>query len=97
MTRKAPEQKIRLTDELLLSCGAEAAEKSSGVSRLAPKGIRVSKDKRGNVILDISVIVNYGCRIPETAWEIQENVKRSAKLFAGVELSKINVNIQGVE
>ena len=41
---------------------------------LLTKGIKVSQSEEG-ILIDVSVIVNYGVKIPAVAWDIQENVK----------------------
>lgn len=59
------------------------------------KGIKISKDKMGMVI-DIFVSINYGENIPEISWNIQENVANALKTQFQLNISKIDIHVQGV-
>lgn len=59
------------------------------------KGIKISKDKMGMVI-DIFVSINYGENIPEISWNIQENVANTLKTQFQLNISKIDIHVQGV-
>jgi|GEM_PF-4547960 len=85
----------KVTDELLVSCTYEAVLDTAGVNGL-DKDIRIDRDKRGTS-LNVFVNVAYGSRIPEVTWELQENIKHRVQDVAGIEISKINVTVQGVE
>ena len=66
-----------------------------GAKKNATKGIKVDiKDK--TCIIDLYIIVDYGIRIPELAWEIQENVKNSVETMTGLNVEKVNIHIDGV-
>ena len=47
-------------------------------------------------VIDLYVIVNYGYRIPNVATEIQENVKNNVETMTGLDVTKVNVHIDGV-
>lgn len=59
------------------------------------KGIKIGKDKKG-IIVDIYVTVDYGENIPEVAWNIQEKVAKELKKMDNVNISKIDIHVQGV-
>jgi len=59
------------------------------------KGIKVDT-KEGEVKIDIFLVVNYGVRIPDVAWEVQENVKKSIEAMAGLKVTQVNIHVQGV-
>lgn len=82
--------------DILLDTAEKAVLATAGVSKLTGKKITASKDKNQNVILDIYVLVKYGCRIPEVAWNLQENVKAEIVQKIAVGISKINIHIQGI-
>ena len=42
------------------------------------------------------IIVKYGVRIPELAWEIQESVKNNIESMTGLTVDKVNIHIEGV-
>jgi len=60
------------------------------------KGVKVEVGER-QVAVDLFVIVEYGSKIPEIAYEAQENVKRAIESMTGLEVVEVNVHIQGVE
>ncbi len=59
------------------------------------KGIHV--EMNNNVVLvELSVIVDYGSKIHEIAKEVQENVKLAIESMTGLEVAAVNVNIEGI-
>ena len=66
----------------------------SGKKNMA-KGIKV--DKTGNKAkIDVNIIVEYGSRIPDVAFEIQNRVKKSVENMTGFKVEEVNVHVQGV-
>ncbi len=59
------------------------------------KGVKVEL-KEKDVNIDLYIIADYGSRIPEVAWEIQEKVKKSVETMTGLSVIKVNIHIQGV-
>ncbi|MEW6045492.1 MAG: Asp23/Gls24 family envelope stress response protein [Bacillota bacterium] len=60
------------------------------------RGVKVEVGQH-QAALDIYIIVNYGVRIPDVAWRVQENVKRQIETMTGLEVSEVNVHVQGVQ
>lgn len=69
----------------------------SGKKNMA-KGIKVEKtDNTDNTAkIDVNIIVEYGTRIPDVAFEIQNRVKKSVEGMTGFKVEEVNVHIQGV-
>ena len=42
------------------------------------------------------IIVEYGARIPDVAFEIQNRVKKAVESMTGLEVLEVNVHVQGV-
>jgi uncharacterized alkaline shock family protein YloU len=59
------------------------------------KGVKVEVGEE-QAAIDLFVIVEYGVRIPDVAWKIQENVKRAIEGMTGLEVVEVNVHVQGV-
>ena len=53
--------------------------------------------KEGETKIDVNIIVEYGVRIPDVAFEIQNKVKKSVEEKTGLKVSGVNVHIQGVK
>ena len=59
------------------------------------KGIKVDSDEK-EVKIDVNIIVEYGTRIPDVAFEIQNRVKKSVENMTGLKVAEVNVHVQGV-
>ncbi|MBR0131300.1 MAG: Asp23/Gls24 family envelope stress response protein [Firmicutes bacterium] len=59
------------------------------------KGIRVWLEKD---VLNMMVFLNveYGCKIPTTAWNVQANIKNTISGMTTHSIGRIDINIQGV-
>ena len=66
----------------------------SGKKNMA-KGIKVDSED-GKVKIDVNIIVEYGTRIPDIAFEIQNRVKKSIENMTGLKVVEVNVHVQGV-
>ena len=73
---------------------AGITEAISGKKNFA-KGIKVDVDEQ-KVKIDVNIIVEYGARIPDVAFDIQTRVKKSVEAMTGLKVLEINVNVQGV-
>ena len=69
-------------------------EALKGKKNLA-KGIKVEATET-TAKIDVNIIVEYGSRIPDVAFEIQNRVKTSVEKMTGLKVSEINVHVQGV-
>ena len=59
------------------------------------KGIKVDVTEK-DVKIDVNIIVEYGTRIPDVAFEIQNRVKKSVESMTGIKVLEVNVHVQGV-
>ena len=104
---------IRVSDEVIAVCAASAALKVKGVAdlaggisdlltrnllgkELASKGIKASQSD-DTVAVDVNLIVDYGARIPDLAWDVQEKVKNEIESLTGMHVAAVNINVQGVK
>ena len=60
------------------------------------KGIKVEADEK-TAKIDVNIIVEYGARIPEVAFEIQSRVKKSVEAMTGLNVLEVNVHVNGVQ
>lgn len=60
------------------------------------KGIKVDADEK-EVKIDVNIIVEYGSRIPDVAFEIQNRVKKAVENMTGLKVAEVNVHVQGVK
>ena len=66
----------------------------SGKKNLA-KGIKVDVGEKETKI-DVNIIVEYGSRIPDVAFDIQNRVKTAVEGMTGLKVVAVNVHVQGV-
>lgn len=59
------------------------------------RGVKVEVTEK-TAKIDLSIIVEYGARIPDVAFEIQTKVKKSVETMTGLKVTGVNVNVQGV-
>ena len=50
-----------------------------------------------SIKLDVNIIVEYGTRIPDIAFEIQNRVKKEVEEKTGLKVEDVNVNVQGIK
>lgn len=102
---------VRISDEVIASIASVAASQVPGVAAMSgtivgdisamlsrrnvPRGVKVSSAE-GEVVLDIYLSVKYGVRIPEVAYKVQENVKKSVEAMTDLKVMQVNIHIQGV-
>ena len=63
--------------------------------KIGTQGIKVDISKK-DVSLDVYIVVNYGVKIPDIAWEIQDKVKKELENMTGMTVTTVNVHIQGI-
>ena len=73
----------------------DIAERLGAKKRNQNKGVKVDMTET-NASVDLYIIVKYGVRIPELAWEIQESVKNNIESMTGLIVDKVNIHIEGV-
>ena len=70
------------------------SEVFSGKKNLA-KGIKVDATET-EAKIHVNIIVEYGTRIPDVAFEIQNRVKKAVENMTGLKVEEVNVHVQGV-
>lgn len=66
-----------------------------GGKKPVSRGVKVDI-KEETVTIDVHVVVRYGVRIPDVAWNIQEKVKDAVETMTGLEVLKVNIHIDGI-
>ena len=59
------------------------------------KGIKADVTEKETKIY-VNIIVEYGVRIPDIAYEIQNRVKKAVESMTGLKVSEVNIHVQGV-
>lgn len=59
------------------------------------KGVKVEIENE-EVVIDLSIIVDYGVKIPDISWKVQENVKLAVESMTGLKVASVNIHISGI-
>lgn len=103
---------IKIADDVIAVIAGAAASEVPGVAAMAggfaggisevfsgkknlAKGIKIEAGEKETKI-DVNIIVEYGVRIPDVAFEIQNRVKKAVEGMTGLKVMEVNVHIQGV-
>jgi uncharacterized alkaline shock family protein YloU len=103
--------KVTFADEVIAIIAGLAATEIPGVSAMSggiaggiveklgrknlSKGVKVEVGEK-EAAIDLYIVVDYGVRIPELSWNIQENVKKAVETMTGLNVIEVNIHIQGV-
>ena len=104
--------KIKIADEVIAVIAGKAVSDFQGVYEMSggfaggitevlsgkknfSKGIKVVVTEK-EAKIDVNIIVEYGVRIPEIAYEIQTKVKKAVEAMTGLKVTEVNVHVQGV-
>lgn len=60
------------------------------------KGVRLQTGEKGDLIIDLHIIVEYGTNIAAIAQTLMSNVKYSVEETVGLKVREVNVIIEGV-
>ncbi len=66
-----------------------------GTNKKYSKGVKISLEGK-KVTIDLYVNVKYGVRIPDIAWAAQNAVKNAVENMTGLEVTSVNINVQGI-
>ena len=83
----------KISKEIVSLAASKATLAVPGVNQ--EKDIRLSRDKEGFVI-DIFVTVDFGSKIPQLAWDIQNSVKEAVETTTQQKVKAVNIHVQGV-
>lgn len=59
------------------------------------RGVKVEFEDPA-VIIEISVVVAYGVRIPHIAWQLQTEIRKAVEEMTGKPVKAVNVIVQGI-
>lgn len=101
------DENIKISNDVVASIAGVAVSEVPGVYGMAggiteifgkkglTKGIKVEVGEKETKI-DVNIIVEYGARIPDVAFDIQNRVKKAVETMTGLNVSSVNIHIQGI-
>jgi len=112
ITEREEMGEIRISSEVVSIIASNAAMEVEGIASLGGgiagnisqvlgrknpfRGIKVEVTENREVNLDLHIVVEYGARIPDVAWKIQERIKHNVETMTGLHVQEINIHVQGV-
>ncbi len=60
------------------------------------RGIRVEVEDR-KINLELNIVLEFGVRIPQVAWQIQNDVRKAVEEMTGQKVGAVNVVVQSVK
>jgi len=103
---------IKISEEVVTIIASLAATEIKGVAGMSggfvggiaeklgmknmSKGVKVAVGEK-EAAVDLFVIVDYGVKIPDVAWKVQENVKKAIETMTGLSVVEVNIHVQGVD
>jgi uncharacterized alkaline shock family protein YloU len=102
---------VRIANEVVAIIAGLAATEVTGVAGMSggiagdiveilrgknlSKGVKVEVGEK-EAAIDMFIIVEYGIRIPDIAWEIQNKVKKAVENMTGLNVVEVNIHVQAV-
>lgn len=103
---------VRISDEVISTVSSVAIKEIKGVvgmshsfaggiaemlgKKSTSRGVK-AEVKNNSVIIDVSIVIEYGVSIPDVAWEIQEKIKNAVEAITGLSVENVNILVQGIE
>lgn len=105
------EDKVKIADEVICTIAGIAASEVESLAAMRGgfvdgiggmfgmknhgKGIKVEV-KDADAIIDMSIVVQYGCKIHEVAKEIQSKVRQTVEDMTGLHVAAVNISVLGI-
>ena len=100
---------INISEEVVATIASIAASEVNGVANMnggfvgglsemfgkKTKGVKVQVGDK-ETIIDINLTIEYGARIPDIAWEVQNKVKTQVESMTVLKGVIVNIHVQGV-
>jgi len=62
----------------------------------ATRNIKV-EIKDNKPLINLNIIIKYGVRIPDIAWDIQSRIKEKLMKKLGINVNEIDIHVQGIQ
>ncbi|WP_432665217.1 Asp23/Gls24 family envelope stress response protein [Wukongibacter baidiensis] len=102
---------VKISDEVVATIAGLAAAEVGGIYSMSggfagnisdllgrknlSKGVKVEVGEE-EAAVDLNVVVEYGVKIPDVAWKVQEGVKSAIETMTGLKVVEVNIHVQGV-
>jgi uncharacterized alkaline shock family protein YloU len=105
-----PNGSLKISQEVIATIAKYAVEEIDGIHSLAVSRLPLKNISKKTItakpiiinlnddvaVIDISVIVEAGCKIRTVAENLQNAVKESVQTMCGIRVSKVNIHVEGI-
>lgn len=104
---------VNISDDAIASIAALAATEIEGVSGMSgnltneliarlgvknlSKGVKINLGDDDTAVIDLSLIVKYGCRIPEVCRNVRDKVTAQVENMTGLTVTELNIHVAGID
>jgi len=96
-----------INETVIAAIAGNAANKCAGIASSTTganfwsrenltKGIKIAGDNE-KVIIDVSIVIDYGVKIGQVSENIMSAVAKQVKEFTGLEVEKVNILVEGIK
>lgn len=64
--------------------------------RSRDRGVRVAVESENSIVIELTVVLEYGLNIPEVCGKLQAEVRQSIEDMTGKKVQAVNVSVQGI-
>lgn len=105
------EDKIKISEDVIATIAGIAASENENLASMSggfvdgiagmlgrkspSKGIKV-EIRDNTATIDMSVVMQYGCKIHEVSRDMQKRVRQAVETMTGMVVTSVNVNVLGV-
>lgn len=86
---------VKIAEDVIGMCALDSSMEVAGFHSFVRKGIKISQVEDG-IVIDLYIAVDYGVKIPEVAWNLQERVKKDIESSFDLIVKTVNIHVQGV-
>ena len=103
---------VRIHNNVIAVIAHEAAGRVPGVVELSgtlvdgladmigkrsrDRGIRVAVESENTIVVELTVVLEFGINIPEVCGKLQAEVRQSVEDMTGKKVQAVNVSVQGI-
>lgn len=94
---------VKISNDVIVTIAGLAALEVENVETITTitdkllknNGVKIQIEEE-QIVLDVYINIEFGESIPDIAFKVQENVKNTVETMTGLEVSVVNVHVQGI-
>ncbi|MCL2753458.1 MAG: Asp23/Gls24 family envelope stress response protein [Defluviitaleaceae bacterium] len=90
---------IRISNDVLAIIAGTATHEVEGIyaaSKNFARGVKVSIEDDGTIVVNISIMVKFGYKIHKVSEEVQKRIVTALETMVGMKVAEVNVTVAGL-